>query len=267
MQSCIYRGHVRHRRFAPLKNNFRYPIAYLYVDLAELPEVVAKLPLLSMRPRWSVASLCREDHLGDLSLSLDEAVRQRVAEETGKRPDGPIRMLTLWRTFGRFFSPVNFFFCFAPDSDEVESVVAEVNNTPWREQHCYVLWEGNRRENKSLAFANEKVFHVSPFMALDLHYRWSFSNLGSALSIHIEATRDQECELDATLSLRRVELSSAAWLAQVVRYPMLPARLITAIYYQALKLWIRKAPFYPHPSKRPTDPAPAPASVGPKQTN
>jgi DUF1365 family protein len=158
-------------------------------------------------------------------------------------------MLSQWRTFGYFFSPVNFFFCFDPTGVQVESVVAEVNNTPWGEQHCYVLWQGNRVSDGKLSFSCKKEFHVSPFMALDLNYRWSVTDPSDALTIHIQAMRDENRELDSTLRLRRYELSAGRWLLNVARYPLIPPRILAGVYFEALRLWLKKAPYYPHPNQ------------------
>lgn len=249
MRSCIYQGNVRHRRFEPIKHEFCYSIAYLYVDLAEWDDVIRRIPLLSGRKRWAVSSIRREDHLGDPSEPLDAAVRGEVERQTGIRPSGPIGMLSQWRTFGFFFSPVNFFFCYSADGSTVESVIAEVNNTPWGEQHCYTLWQGNRTSDNTLSFRCDKVFHVSPFMPLDLHYRWSLTSPADALTIHIQACREETCELDSTLRLKRHELTAGRWLMNVARYPLVPPRILAGVHFEALRLWLKKAPFYPHPNK------------------
>ncbi len=285
MQSCLYTGHVRHRRFESLgstsssaadvprelglenrisanplrgragrrlvKHEFRYSMAYLYLDLDELADVVSQLPLLSRRAAWSVSAICREDHLGDPQLDLATAVRAEVYGQTGLRTEGPIRMLTVWRSWGWFFSPVSFFFCFAPGNSGIDAIVAEVNNTPWRERHCYVLWSGNQVDATRLAFEHAKDFHVSPFLEMDLRYRWHLTPPSESLTIHLAACRGEADQLDATLTLRRQPLSTWNWLRCVVRYPLVPMRILTAIHYEALRLWIKKAPFFPHPGKRP----------------
>jgi DUF1365 family protein len=246
MDSCIYRGHVRHRRFERVNREFRYPIRFLYVDLAELPHIAAQLPCFSLRRR-ALASVCRADHLGDPQVDLATAVRQFAASESGRLLDGPVRLLTLWRSFGFYFSPVNFFFLFDADG-QVDAIVAEVTNTPWRERHCYVLGAHNQTAPGRCGFRHAKVFHVSPFLDLDLEYRWRLTHPGSSLTIHLEAWRADKCQLDATLTLERRELTTAAWLGTLVRYPLVPARVLAGIYWEALRLWIHKAPFYPHPS-------------------
>ena len=93
MESCLYEGFVRHRRFGAVPHEFRFPLFLAYLDLAELDEVFRGRWLWSTS-RPAPLRFRREDHLGDPRVPLDEAVRDLVAEHTGKRPGGPVRLLT-----------------------------------------------------------------------------------------------------------------------------------------------------------------------------
>ena len=143
-----------------------------YLDLDELPALLKGGYGLS-RAAFAPASFRRTDHLGDPQVPLADAVRDLVQERTGWRPAGPIRLLTLLRNWGYYFNPLRLYYCFDPAAREVEAVVAEVTNTPWRERHWYVLWQGNRiGEPSQLRFRHPKDFHVSPFLDMDLVYEW-----------------------------------------------------------------------------------------------
>lgn len=292
MHSCLYTGSVRHRRFEPKLNRFRYSIRLLYLDLDELDDVVRRLPFLRSG-RWAVASLRMDERMtctasnnlgsstagGSPCVGLRERVARVVEAETGRVPSGPVRWLTLWGSFGVFFAPVSFYYCFAPDGQTLEAIVAEVSNTPWRERHCYVLHAGNQfevetessesesafpREKPSderscLRFRHAKQFHVSPFLDVALDYHWTITAPNESTTIHLEArhraathgpARSSECVLDATLRLKREPLTRLRWLRAVARHPLVPIRVLAGIYFEALKLWINKVPFYPHPRKR-----------------
>ncbi|MDG2381942.1 MAG: DUF1365 domain-containing protein [Pirellulaceae bacterium] len=252
MHSCIYDGFVRHRRFQPIRRDFQYRITYLYLDLAELDQVFERLSLLG-NGRFSLTSIYRPDHLGSHESSLDDAVRNLVAERTNVRPTGAIRMMTQWRTFGFYFSPINLFFCF-DESETLETVVAEVSNTPWREQHSYVLWSGNQAGRQALAYRHPKDFHVSPFLEMGLEYDWRMAVPNEQFSVDLKTLRDSKCLFDASMQVNRRELSNRNWLKTLVRYPVPAARILTAIYYEALRIWLRKCPYYPHPkTKDPSD--------------
>jgi DUF1365 family protein len=130
MHSAIYHGWLRHRRHAPSRHAFRYRLFLMYLDLAELDTVFRGRWLWSAR-RMALARFDRTDHLGDPDVPLDRAVRDLVESRGGRRPAGPIRLLTHLRYFGHCFNPVSFYYCFDAGDTRVETVVAEVNNTPW----------------------------------------------------------------------------------------------------------------------------------------
>jgi len=249
MHSAIYTGWVRHRRATPTPHAFRYRLFMMYLDLAELDHVFDGRWLWSARRR-ALAWFRRADYLGDPGTSLDEAVRQRVAEETGARPDGPIRMLTHLRYFGHCFNPVTFYYCFDRRGERVETIVAEITNTPWNERHTYVLRAPAPAGCGAQRFRFDKRFHVSPFMEMALEHDWSFSAPAEQLGVHMINRRDGEPVFDATLRLERRDITGTALAATLLRFPLLTLGVSAAIYWQALKLWAKRTPFHAHPAKR-----------------
>ena len=259
MKSCLYLGSLRHRRFAPQRHAFRYPLFMVYLDLAELDEVFRGRWLWSTRRR-APARFDRADHVGDPAVPLDQTVRDLVARQTGRRPTGAIRLLTHLRYFGHCFNPVSFYFCFDAEGVNVECVVAEVNNTPWGERHCYVLSqpvdvlpEAGQRYQK---YRSEKVFHVSPFMPMALDYDWRFTVPGEKLAVHMTLQDSEPAEtpgtrklFDATLRLERAPLNGAHLAAVLVRFPLMTLQVVAAIHWQALKLWCKRVPVHTHPDK------------------
>jgi uncharacterized protein len=163
----------------------------LYLDLDELPTVFRGRWLWSARrPAW--AWFRRADHLGDPSRPLAEAVRDLVAARTGRRPTGPIRLLTHLRYLGIAMNPVSLYYCFDRQGESIEAVVAEVNNTPWGEQHCYVLDNAHSAAGHWLQrFEHPKAFHVSPFLGMDLNCVWRLGTPGAALTVHIANVQQQ----------------------------------------------------------------------------
>jgi DUF1365 family protein len=245
--SAIYEGWVRHRRFEPVDHSFRYRFFLAYLDLAELPGVLDPYPLYSARRR-APARFRRADYLGDPARPLDECVRDVVEGSGAPRPAGPVRLLTGLRYLGHTFNPVSFYYCFDPTGRRVEDVVAEVENIPWGERHAYVLERG-AREGTVLAVELEKKHHVSPLMGMDQTYSFRAGTPGERLQVHIESRPQgvDEKTFDATLSLRRREMSRPLMLGLLARYPAMSLQVVAKIYAQAARLKLKGARYHPHP--------------------
>jgi DUF1365 family protein len=240
--SCLYEGTIRHRRTDP-HNEFCHRIALAYLDLDELPELLGgRLTRRGPGP----LRFRRADYLGDPAVPLAEAVRERVDELTGVRPAGPVRLLSQLRSFGVCFDPVSFYYCLDATGQHLEHVLAEVTNTPWGERHSYVL--SNRRAGARVVSGEfAKQLHVSPFFGMDHVYHARASDPGPTLSIHIENEHRGATVFDATLALRRRELTRASAAAMTVRHPAASAQALALIYRHALALKLKGARYHPHP--------------------
>ncbi|HTR11092.1 MAG TPA: DUF1365 domain-containing protein [Paraburkholderia sp.] len=253
MHSALYHGWLDHRRLAPRRHAFRYRLFMAYLDLAELGFVFRGRWLWSTG-RAALARFDRRDHLGDPAQPLDEAVRALVEERTGRRPDGPIRLLTHLRYLGVAFSPVSFYYCFDAADRNVDTVVAEVNNTPWGERHCYVLRPQSPEAGPLLA-QSTKAMHVSPFHPMAMRYDWRLHTPGEALSVHMTlrpCVRDGEAAapiFGATLALRRVPITGPALAGTLLQFPWMTAKVLAAIHWEALRLWLKRTPVHDHPTR------------------
>jgi len=248
--SAVYEGWVRHRRFEPVEHSFRYRFFLMYLDLDELPGVFDPYPGWSAR-RPALARFRREDFLGDPDRPLAECVRDEAETRTGSRPAGPVRLLAGLRYLGHTFNPVSFYYCFDRAGEQVEAIVAEVENIPWGERHAYVLDRGERT-GTVLSEELEKSLHVSPLMSMNQTYAFRATEPGERLAVHIES-RPREAEaksFDATLSLRRRELSRPLLTGLLARYPAMSLQVVAKIYAQAARLKLKGARTFPHPQGR-----------------
>ncbi|HTD58657.1 MAG TPA: DUF1365 domain-containing protein [Solirubrobacteraceae bacterium] len=264
--SAIYEGTVRHRRFAVRSHEFRQRLALAYLDLEELPALLGGRLL---RGGAGLARFRREDYLGDARVPLASAVRDTVEQRGGARPSGPVRLLANLSAFGHCFNPVSFYYCMSPSGEQVDAVVAEVTNTPWGERHSYVLRRvaqagdigrraggGAERQaagaeplaGHTLAADLEKTLHVSPFMGMDHRYRWRMTAPAQTLSVHISSSREGRLAFDATLSLRRRELTAPS----LARLALSTSRTLLSIYRQAAILKLKGVPVHPHPGSLPS---------------
>jgi DUF1365 family protein len=241
VESAIFEGVVRHVRHEPVRHAFRQRIALLYLDLAELDEVGRVSRLLGVERR-ALASFRRADHFGAGDAPLDATVRALVEARVGRRPEGPIRVLTQPRVLGHVFNPLTLWLCATRDGRGLDALVAEVTNTPWLERHCYVL---------DLAGAHEarcgKRLHVSPFMGMDQEYTFRFHGPDARFELGIESREAGRRVFDAGLALERRELSPATLRRTLASGALAPARAVAAIHWQALRLWWKGAPFHAHP--------------------
>lgn len=247
MHSCIYEGTVRHRRFHPRAHAFQYNQYLMYLDLAELPMLLEERFLSNKN--FAPISFQRGDYFGDPQTSLEEMVRETVETYTGNRPQGPIRLLTNLRYWGVIFNPVKFYYCFDPEGASIETIVLEVTNTPWNESHLYVLEQryNTAKGKRNLRFRYSKDFHVSPFMEMDMEYENFFTTPSHKLVVHMENYQKNSKLFDATMVLKKQVLSKPALRRVLFNYPIMTAKVLLAIYWQALNLWIKRIPFYDNP--------------------
>ena len=251
MHSCIYEGTIRHRRFRPRPNMFQYRLFFMLLDLDELPSLFDIHPLWAYE-RFNLACFRRRDHFGDPKISLKQAVAELIEEHIGQRPDGPIRLLTHLRYFGHCFNPASFYYCYNSTDTAVETIVVEIHNTPWGERHCYVL--GAEHNEHPVEYWRrhrfQKVFHVSPFIDMDISYDWRFREPGDSLSVHMIDYENGKKLFDASLALQRRDITARSLTRVLFQYPVLTGKVVTMIYWQALRLVLKRTPIFTHPKKR-----------------
>lgn len=249
MQSALYRGSIRHRRFAPRAHRLAYPLFMLCVELGELDRIFAGSRLASTR-RFAPLWLRRRDHFGDPARPWAECVRDEVEARLGRRPAGGVRLLTHPRTLGFRMNPVSFFFL-DDERGGLDAVLAEVTNTPWDERHLYVV-DARPRRGRAVEAVFAKQFHVSPFLPMDLEYRWRLTVPAERFAIHMETWRGGAKLFDATLRLERRTLDPTNLRRALVAHPAMTMRVWLWIYLHAALLWWKRVPFHPHPARTPT---------------
>lgn len=260
--SAIYEGTVRHRRNTPKVHQFDFRFFMLLLDLDEIDRVFRWQPFWSAK-RWALCRFKAQDHLKQFAET--ENLRDRVLEALHfhgiKKSIGPIRLLTQLSYLGYTMNPVSFFYCYSLTGDKIEAVIVEVNNTPWGEQHLYIVPADQSTRKSTIRSTDiQKVFHVSPFLDMAMNYRMAFSAPEKTLAVKIEnhsipkdspdysLNASTYKHLDVTMKLRRKELTGWSLNGLLIKYPAISFQVVAGIYWQALKLYLKKIPFIPHPN-------------------
>jgi DUF1365 family protein len=228
-------------------HRFTYRLYFSLFDVDQVDDLCAKSAWWS-RERLNLVTFRRTDFIAPFDQSVGEAVRQRVEATSGVRPQGRIFLLTHLRQWGVCFNPVSFYLCM-DDRDRPEFIVAEVHNTPWGQRHAYVL-DARDQAGPDYRFCFSKAFHVSPFLPMGMDYDWRFRIEDQGIAVHmLVMDGDSEC-FAAGMRLEYRPLDRAAMRRMPLLYPLLTVKVLGAIYWQALRLWLRRVPFFPHPDKQ-----------------
>lgn len=244
-ESAIYRGRIRHRRYFPVTHEFSYEISMVMLDLDSLENEVSMFPVLGSKLP-SIGWFRLKDYVGgsDSCPDLKKYVLGEVKEQLGYAPDGKVLLLTHLRYWGFLMNPLAVFYCY-DQNGWLHSVALQVTNTPWKEKILYVV-EASKSSPKSESRFN-KAMHVSPFNPMDMEYVCKFVRPGENLLFHLENHQKNTCHTDATIVFKKKNFSRLQLVLLALSQPAMTLKVGFGIYWQAIKLWKLKSPFYNHP--------------------
>ena len=241
MNSAIFRGKVRHRRFQPKEHKFSYRLYLNWIDLDEVKKAFNIPLILSCGRLPAIIKFNRKHYMSPETENLKKTVLDRIENDLGFRPEGKVCILTTIQYFGLCYNPVSFYFAYDRDGTPA-AVASEINNTPWDQRftYCHDLRKGKRHRFK-------KEFHISPFMPMEMDYTWFFHLEDEKIFINMQNFENGKLVFDATLKLAKQNFSVPAMIKSAILYPLMPVKIMAGIYYHAFRLWLKTTPFHEHP--------------------
>jgi DUF1365 family protein len=236
-----------HRRHDAHAYRFVYKVFSLLVDVDELPALSSHLSLFSYN-RFNLFSLCDRDHGArdgtPLRTWAERELRCRGIDLQG----GRIRLFCFPRVLGCVFNPLSVWYCEHRDGS-LRAVICEVRNTFGGMHHYVLAPPGGGAMDWRLVYHADKVFHVSPFLSQDMEYRFRFLAPDARIGVYIDEYQRDIPMFKACISARRVPLTDARLLGVFWLVPLMPLKVMVAIHWQALKLWLRGARFHRMPEQ------------------
>ncbi|MEO1193903.1 MAG: DUF1365 domain-containing protein [Pseudomonadota bacterium] len=243
LASALYPLQVVHRRRGAVEHAFSYKIVSLLLDLDELPLLAGRFPFFSWNG-WGPLAHCDRDHGAHDGSPLKAWVGQQLATAGITGVSGPVRLLAMPRVWGAAFNPLSIFYCHAPDGS-LRALIYEVHNT-FGQHHSYVI-PVEQEAGGVIDQACDKAFYVSPFIPLRQRYQFRLRAPGERLVLAMQQGDESGPLLFARISGRRRELNNATLGRVLLAQPLLTWKVLGAIHWQALRLWLKGARLQPRP--------------------
>lgn len=247
--SAVYFGQVMHARLQPLVHRFRYRVFSFLIDLDELG-TLGRRSLLFSHNRWNLFSFWDRDHgpkqARGKATDLRGWIAAQLSEHGLEDPAWQLRVLCFPRVLGFVFNPLSVWFCHRQDG-RLAAVLYEVHNT-FGERHGYLIPLAPSEDHSRVRTHHcRKGFYVSPFMDMEAVYRFNLRPPGKRVALAIHQSHGGRPQMTATLAGTRAAFSDRSLLTAFFRNPLLTWKVVGAIHWQAVKLWLKGAKYHKRP--------------------
>lgn len=252
LKSGFADGTVIHNRIYPKPHRFKNHMCWCVFDLDEMDRWFKRSKLWKHN-KWSVFSLYDRDYVNSEALPIKQKLIQYISQKTGENFNGRVCLFTHPRFLGYGFNSVNFYFCYQKNEvgEILRYIVSEINNTPWGEKHLYLHdCQQNNAVDTSLSFEFEKQFHISPFVPMQMNYRWDFQVSENEIKVKMWVKKQQQTILTVVLDTNITVLVENNLNSLLLKRPFQPWKMSFGIYWQAFKLWLKRVPVYDHPDNQ-----------------
>jgi DUF1365 family protein len=252
MSAALYVGSVMHQRLRPWMHPFRYRCFWILFNLDEVQSLSSRVRLVSYN-RFNVFSF----HDGDFGNGSGTPLREQIASTLKNAAidldGGTIHLLCMPRVLGFAFNPLSIYFCSRADGTTA-ALVYEVHNT-FGERHSYVL--PVRSPSGTIRHACRKSFYVSPFIDMDMRYDFAVMEPNERVAVAIRTSKAGQVVMVARLAGRRFPITDRTLARLFFAIPLVTLKVIAAIHWQALRLWLGGLRIRERPSSQPAAGSPA----------
>jgi len=262
---------MQHKRFVPRSHQFEYSLVMPLLDLDDIDNLEQILPQVKVNQKSWRYSFYEEDYLRDHLVPgeslkqrayrcLQEQLQKQILKQNQKQDNGSttkklteqsysgqILMLSHWRFCNKVFNPITLYY-FVSIKGQLEYVLVEVSNTPWNQRTLYIH-QIQPDETGVIHRVCKKQFHVSPFNPMDMFYHWRFRFTPTQISLHLGLEKAEQHHFSASFKLESIPLSASTFDSEIKKQPMMSWHGVIGIYWQALKLFFKRIPFYNHPEQ------------------
>lgn len=261
--SCLYRGRVYHRRMRPREHALKYRVFSMYVDIDRLQELASKHWCFSYNG-FNLFSFYDKDYGRPGLKGLRSGVETLLTDAGIDTKPAKIMLLSYPRMLGYAFNPLSVYYCY-DEGGTGFAMLYEVHNT-FRERHTYVLRSEflprpersahsakvnstEKYQRQALNWSThscDKLLHVSPFAPMDMHYRFRLNQPAEHLELAIQVSDSEGLMLTAGFHGAKVDFSTRSLLSCFFYYPLMTAKVVAGIHWEALLLWLKRVPWFSH---------------------